>query len=188
MKLTNYSLKKIQRHFPELHLFNGDIQGEIIFSAMYLKNKRGQWVIESCNGDHEKKCVKGNYQIKIILDQEGKLIVFETGGKIATVANRLGIPTQNLHIENDGSCCLDFAVHPQLNVKEFILNKVYPFFVWQAYYEKFEQVPPCGEYSHGMKAKQEFIHDVKKISRNDICFCGSGKKHKKCCLFLLRKI
>ncbi len=187
MKFTNYGLEGIQKYFPNLHLINGAIQGEITFSAMYLKNKRGQWVIEPCNGYHEEKCVKGNYQIKIIVDKEGKPNVFETDGKITVVANRLEIPTQDLHINNDGSCCLDFAVHPQLNVKEFILNKVYPFFVWQAYYEKFKQAPPSGEYSHGMEAKQEFIHDAKRIGRNDICFCGSGKKHKKCCLLLLRK-
>lgn len=185
MTFTDNDLHEVNQYFPKLKLINGAIQGEIAFLAMYVQNKRGQWVIEPCNDVDEEKCIKGNYQIKVITDQKGKPKVFETSGKITMLANQLKIPIQDLHINNDDSCCLDYAIHQNLTVKEFVLNKVYPFFVWQAYYENFKKVPPWGEYSHGIDARKEFINDVKNIGRNDICFCGSGKKHKKCCLPLL---
>ena len=185
MKFTNNNLKEIKKYFPKLQLIHGAIQGEIAFSAMYVQNKRGQWVIEACNSICDEKCITGSYQIEIALNQEGVPRVYETSGKIAAVAKRLKIQMHDLHINSDTSCCLDFVIHPTLTIKEFILNKVYPFFVWQAYYEKFEQAPPSGEYSHGIEAKQEFFNDAKKMGRNDICFCGSGKKHKKCCMPLL---
>ena len=152
---------------------------------MYVQNKRGQWVIEACNSVCDERCITGSYQIEIVFNREGIPRVYEASGKIATVAERLKIQMYDLHINSDKSCCLDFFINPKLIFKNFVLNKVYPFFVWQAYYEKLEQAPPSGEYSHGIEAKQEFFDDIKKISRNDICFCGSGKKHKKCCLPLL---
>lgn len=185
MKFTDNDLKEINQYFPKLQLVGGVIQGEIAFSAMYVQNKRGQWVIEACSSIGEEKCVTGSYQIEIALDREGIPHVYESSGKITAVAKRLKIQMHDLHINGDTSCCLDFFIHPTLTIKNFILNKVYPFFVWQAYYEKFEYAPPSGEYSHGIEAKQEFFDDVKKIGRNDICFCGSGKKHKKCCMPLL---
>lgn len=185
MRFADNNLLEIKRYFPNLKLINGVIQGELAFSAMYVQNKRGQWVIESCDSNCDEKCITGSYQIKIILNQECTPRVYEISGKVEAAAKRLNIQMHDLHINNDKSCCLDFAIHPELTIKDFILNKVYPFFVWQAYYEKFEQAPPSGEYSHGIEAKQEFFDDIKKISRNDICFCGSGKKHKKCCLPLL---
>ena len=39
--------------------------------------------------------------------------------------------------------------------------------------------PDCG-HSHGSEAREPFRHAEPKRGRNDPCFCGSGKKYKKC--------
>lgn len=93
----------------------------------------------------------------------------------------MGVLHQDLHINTDGSCHLDYYIGESLTLYEFIKNKVYPYFAWQAYYEKFHQSPPSGEYSHGNNAQYEFQKDLKKLSRNETCICDSGRKYKYCC-------
>ena len=185
MKFTDNSLQEIKHYFPDLKVVDEEILGEIAFTAKYVQNKRGKWMIESCNLPSDPECVSGKYQISITANQTGVFKVFETKGEIAGLAKQFNKPFSDLHINNDGSCCLDFylAIHPKLEIGKFILSKVYPFFVWQAYYEKFHSVPPIGEYPHDLiMARREFINNVKQITRNDICFCGSGKKFKRCCM------
>ena len=65
----------------------------------------------------------------------------------------------DLHLyPNDGSCCLGiFSKREDETLSEFVINKVFPYFVWQAYYEKFEKIPPCGEYSHDRQGVREFV-------------------------------
>lgn len=182
MKFDSVSMTEIQHYFPDLKVVAGEICGEIEFFAKYVQNHRGQWVIESCKSQ-EGNCVYGSYKIKIAFDRFGFPSIFETGGKIESLAHKLDKKLIEFHINADGSCCLDFFLNisQKLTLGEFILNKVYPFFVWQAYYAKFEVVPSIGEYSHGKEAMLEFIKDIKKLERNDLCICGSRKKFKNCC-------
>ncbi len=35
---------------------------------------------------------------------------------------------------------------------------------------------------HGHQTVEQYVRASPKIGRNDPCPCGSGKKHKKCCL------
>jgi preprotein translocase subunit SecA len=44
--------------------------------------------------------------------------------------------------------------------------------------------PDCnhGHDHHHAPARETFVRLSPKIGRNDPCPCGSGKKHKKCCL------
>ena len=125
------------------------------------------------------------YEIKILLSetQNGWPKVFETGGRIEKLAAKIGKPIIDQHVyPNDNSCCLGIDFNTQITLQEFILNKVYPYFVWQAYFDKYRKIPPCGEYSHGGKGFAEYKQDLKDIGRNDPCICGSGKKYKKCCI------
>lgn len=183
MKFDSVSMAEIQQYFPGLKIVAGEVCGEVEFFAQYVQNHRGQWLIESCKSQ-EGNCVYGKYKIKITLDRFGFPSVFETGGKIQSLAYRLDKKLIDFHINVDGSCCLDYYLNisPNLTSVDFILHKVYPFFVWQAYYEKFETTPPSGEYSHGKEAFVEFYKDITGLERNDLCICGSGKKFKKCCL------
>ncbi len=177
------NMAEIQQYFPELKIKTDKVCGKIEFYAKYAQNHRKQWIIESCELE-KNDCVHGKYKIEIALNRPGIPLVFETGGKITSLAHRLGKKLTDFHINNDGSCCLDFSLNisQNLTASQFILNKVYPFFVWQAYYEKFEALPPVGEYSHGKEVIEEFYKDITSLGRNDLCTCGSGKKFKKCCL------
>lgn len=40
----------------------------------------------------------------------------------------------------------------------------------------------CGDPHCGHEALTPFRRESPKVGRNDPCPCGSGKKHKKCCL------
>jgi len=44
--------------------------------------------------------------------------------------------------------------------------------------------PNCnhGHDHHHHHAGETFVRSAPKVGRNDPCPCGSGKKHKKCCL------
>lgn len=189
MKFDNASVEEVWQYFPKLKIVDGNICGEIEFFSKYTQNHRGQWVIESCEPEQE-DCLHGRYNIKIVPNELRVPRVYEMGGKIKSFAKKIGMQLIDLHVNRDDSCCLDFPlnIHPMLSPKEFILSKVYSFFVWQAYYEKFHIPPPVGEYSHGKKeAIQEFLKDLTSLKRNDSCTCGSGKKFKKCCMKILNK-
>ncbi len=45
--------------------------------------------------------------------------------------------------------------------------------------------PNCNhghDHHHHHSAGETFVRSARKTGRNDPCPCGSGKKHKKCCL------
>ena len=171
----------IQQYFPELVVESGEVVGRMRFYSRYVKNRNSdEWTINACNRNYS-ECFKGDYKIRITSTND-VLAVFETEGKILNLARRLDKHITDLHLNLDESCCLDYFIGKKLTLCQFILNKVYPYFCWQAYYAQFNEIPPCGEYSHdSIQAKNEFESDVKKLGRNSFCFCGSGKKYKKCC-------
>ena len=41
--------------------------------------------------------------------------------------------------------------------------------------------PNCN-HGHDHAPVEQFVRAGPKIGRNDVCPCGSGKKHKKCCM------
>ena len=175
-------MDKIQRHFPGLYYDKGAIRGEVSFSARYelsvIKDKK-KWTITSCSSG--KDCIQDVYEIEILLNGQPK--VFEVGGRIKKLAKEIGRPVIDLHIyPEDESCCLGiFLRNERETLSDFVIKKVYPYFVWQAYFEKFRKTPPCGEYSHGKQGQQEFWTDIFETGRNERCPCGSGRKFKICC-------
>ena len=181
IKYTPAEMEKIQCRFPCLYYDKGTVRGEISFSARYElseRKKKRKWVITNCPSG--KNCIQDVYEIKILLNGQPK--VFEVGGRIKKLAKKLGRPIVDLHLFPDESCCLGiFLINERETLSNFVINKVYPYFVWQAYFEKFGKIPPCGEYSHGEQGEQEFLKYISDIGRNDPCPCGSGLKSKVCC-------
>lgn len=174
--------------FPDLYYDekSNTVKGEISFSA-YYKNKgkksKDKWVIYQCTkGDN---CLQGYYEIEINLNTDIPT-VREIGNKIINLAEKLRIPKEDLHIySNSDKCCLGLGISQKLSLSKFIVNWVYPYFVWQAYFEKYRKKPPCGDYSHNrVTAEIEFLTDTlnkfKSLGANDLCPCGSEKKYKKC--------
>ncbi|MXZ48977.1 MAG: hypothetical protein F4Z13_07020 [Candidatus Dadabacteria bacterium] len=182
IEYTPAEMEKIRCRFPGLYYDKGAVRGEISFSARYElsgRKKKKKWIITNCSSG--KNCIQDVYEIKILLNGQPK--VFEVGGRIKKLAEKLGRPIVDLHLfPEDESCCLGiFLINERETLSNFVINKVYPYFVWQAYFEKFGKTPPCGEYSHGEQGKREFLKHVSDIGRNDPCPCGSGLKFKICC-------
>jgi hypothetical protein len=123
-------------------------------------------------------------------------IVKELGERIPRKADR--------HLYSDASCCLTTKAKEQLLLKKnktldvFIADIVIPFFQNNLYFE-INKTYIKGDYKHGIfgvfEAYQEIanITDLrllldflldriirKKYHRNDLCFCNSGLKFKKC--------
>lgn len=182
-------MDKINLCFPNLYYERGAIRGEIDFSAEYRlsKRKKKEWKIESCSSGNG--CIQDVYEIAIDLNHRPPK-VFEVGGRIAKLARNLGKPIIDLHIyPEDESCCLGiFLPNERETLSDFVLKKVYPYFVWQAYFEKFGKIPPCGEFPHGDEGMKEFQKQVRDTGRNDPCPCGSGIKFKRCCSRRMKKL
>ena len=201
IKYSKEEFDNVKKCFQDLEYLpdHNKIIGKIIIGPChYIKKEivqgRFQWIIKPCDED-QAGMITGEYLILIDLNLKGDCNtgakVWEVGEKIERLAKSLGKPLMDLHLyPQDKSCCLGIKIEDQqISLSSFILNEVYPYFVWQAYYAKYEKVPPCGEYSHGKKGLEEATQDYKSgmvsvsnLGRNEKCPCGSIKKYKKCCL------
>lgn len=123
--------------------------------------------------------------------------VFEVGGKIERIAD--------WHINLDGSCCIKvlpeeiLRCNQPINLTNFLQSEVLPYFFNQTH-RRVEGFYVNGEYSHNLKGIYEFYSnalgikdDIRKViqmvvfiakgikpGRTHGCFCGSGKKFRKC--------
>jgi hypothetical protein len=173
--------------FPDLYYDekSNTIKGELSFSAHYKNTEKkgnSRWKIFPCTT--EKSCLKGYYEIEIDLNTDMPT-VYETSKKIQNLAKKLGKSNNDLHLYDNHKCCLGVYIDTNILLSKFIINHVYPYFVWQAYFEKYCKVPPCGEYPHNReKAEIEYLVDrfnsFKNLGANDPCPCKSGKKYKRC--------
>ncbi len=171
IKSIENEMLEVEKTFPNLYFENPFIKGEINVCAVYDEEKLIHNPDEQARKEYKKTFVQDVYEIKIdLLNYK----VYETGNKIKKIPNN--------HINSDGSCCLGLFGDATLSTSDFIKLHVLPFFVWQNYKSQYGKSPPWGEYSHGEAGVKEFDKDIKNIGRNDMCYCGNGKKYKKCCL------
>ena len=121
-------------------------------------------------------------------------IVVETGGRVQKImAKREITEIMDLHIypnKPENICCLGIKApaSQEMNPLQFIQEIVVPFFYRLAYVGRHglaaARTNLWGEYSHGQDGLNEYeseIRALRKIGRNEICPCGSGRKHKRCC-------
>lgn len=174
----------LENDFPDLYYDekSNTVKGELSFSAYYKntgKKGKDKWMIFLCSDDCD--CLQGYYEIEINLNTNPP-IVYETSKKIPKLAEKLRKSKNDLHLYgNDNKCCLGLSINKSISLSKFITNWVYPYFVWQAYYEKHHKTPPSGEYSHDIEtARKEYDNDIKNLGVNSVCRCGSGEKYKKC--------
>ncbi|UUW08953.1 SEC-C metal-binding domain-containing protein [Flavobacterium plurextorum] len=121
--------------------------------------------------------------------------LFETGNKFEHIADR--------HISNDGSCCVcslqeeNLVSQRGITIKSFFLIYVLPYLANQIYFDS-QGKWANGDFDHGVLGIFQYysellklekitevieflsVFNVTKIYRNDDCFCGSGKKLKRC--------
>lgn len=176
----------LQSDFPNLFYDEktNSVRGELDFNACYKnigKKNKDKWNIFPCINNDD--CLCGCYEIEIQLSRSSP-IVFETSRKIEALAEKIDKSYNDLHLYgNNNQCCLGLGISQNITLSQFIINVVYPYFVWQAYFAKYKKIPPCGEYPHSKTvAIGEYYRDKNNLGRNDICLCGSGKKYKNCCI------
>lgn len=179
------SIEEAIAEYPNLYLEGQSLKGEINVCAVYDGENLIHNPKELDRKKYESSFIKDRYEIEIQLnkfDATNHLPkVFETGGKIERKLDN--------HFYKDGSCCLGiFGNRKPNNLLSFIRDYILPYFVWQAYYKKYAKKPPWGEYSHDKRGLQEFAREKKKEGRNSLCYCGSGKKFKYCCLKQINEI
>ncbi|MGR3914617.1 MAG: SEC-C metal-binding domain-containing protein [Gammaproteobacteria bacterium] len=208
IKYNASEFSKVEGHFPNLYFVKSEnaIKGELDFHARYVQNKGveilDEWIIEDFDQPQE-GCLTDVYSIRIEL-QTPDLVnkqypaVFEPDGRIQNLAKSLDKTLADMHISEDGLCCLGiFAPTDELLLCDFVLHRVFPYFVWQSYYEKYGTAHPCKACPHDpvaaiqvriededrkidtLRSKQNAGH--RGADRNKPCPCGSGKKYKRCC-------
>ena len=187
---SSSEMRKINFNFPNLYYSKSAVRGEIDFSVKYElssgKKHSRIWKIVPCRSGPN--CITDVYEIEVRLDdlRENKPRVFEVGGKIKDLAAKINKHVIDLHLYPDGEdCCLGIFLPSRKTLSEFVLNKVYPYFVWQAYYSKYRETPPVGEWTHDARGLEEFEEHLRNIGRNDPCPCASGRKFKACCIHKL---
>lgn len=183
-----------------------NIYPKLKFNAGTIKN-----IYYSCSGEIDIFDNKGEYwgsfEIYFEITKNYPFIfpvVFETSKKIPNEIDR--------HINTDGSCCLTvlqksiIEARKGISMSKFIKNYIIPYLANQLYFEQNERWAN-GEYLHGKDGIIQFykeetqlnsigdiihllknISTIKKLGRNDICFCGSKKKLKDCHLDNLQNI
>lgn len=121
--------------------------------------------------------------------------LFEIGNKFEHVPER--------HISEDGSCCVcslqeeNLVSQRGISIKNFFLKYVLTYLANQLYFDS-QGKWANGDFDHGdlgifqyysellklgnITEVVEFlsVFNVTKLYRNDVCFCGSGKKLKRC--------
>ncbi len=168
--------------------------------AMYSDNIQKLWILK---GDLDICDPEGRYwgtfNIKISIPfsyPNCVPIVREISTHIPRIADR--------HVNEQGICCLDvdhqllYMAKRGINIKDFIANKVYPFFANQLYFEKMKHFANQ-EYAHGFDGIRQFyaeslqlsspqlaIHVLQEVlnkkvpGRNASCICGGNNKYKAC--------
>ena len=196
IQYSDSELKKTKETFPESTIEYDKNKNKLnmilkIIPCHYVedKNQSSGWRIDDCT-KNEEKVVEDEYHIEIDLNSKN---VYELDGKIKKTGEKLNKTDLDMHLypDSNSKCCLGIEIEDkEVSLSNYIREYVYPYFVWQAYYAKYEKTPPVGEYSHGSEGISEARDDYKQTmqqshkrgsARNKPCPCGSGKKYKKCC-------
>lgn len=187
--------KYLRMQFPGLNYDEEKktIEGYLDFSASYDSERNELTINPNSNCEiNLENLIKDSYQIRISLSESdtcGLPKVYEIGGRVREIANKLKInSTRDIHVDEDGSCCLGIFSPSELiqyrDISNFI-NLLINFFYVLSYREK-NHSEPWPSYSHDEEGMIEYLRKFKgdenrKVSRNAPCPCGSGKKYKKCC-------
>ena len=198
MRLSRADVECLSSLFPSL-TYDGELKrigGRLCFGARYDGSRHKLDIVFEGEESQLEGFLRDQFDVEIRLDEEardrnGWPEVRETGGRCATIANKLGVPTADIHVSSDGSCCLGirFTQERRFSIKNFLVELVVPYFYWLSYAEQFgidaTRRDLWGEYSHGHRGMIEYHEEIGSLSetrpgRNDPCPCGSGRKYKHC--------
>jgi len=192
LKLSNADKQWLVAEQPLLKLsINGEgiseINGDFIFDMVfYGKNQKPAYVINP-QDQHllQGERIQDKYQIRIIL-KPGKYSnlpqVYEVSHKIESSCQKWKSDKKDLHVYNEGVCCLCMRVGENnnftdgFNLPDFFNNLVTPFFYAQSYFSDHGDWP-WGDYRHGVFGVFEWYLEKESLSeeeRVDFIACLKG--------------
>lgn len=203
MRLTNHDIEWLEFVHPSLQYRQQAqrITGELDFYARY-DSPSGKLQIKDFERDdfirESNDAISDVFEIEIRLDPEsigsnGWPKVYEVGGRVRSIADKWNIAPVDLHLYEDGACCLGirYAQERNLTLERFLHELVLPFFYRLSYVDRFGLYAArrklWGEYSHGDAGIREHESKMLDIARRSTggdraCPCGSGSTYKRCCL------
>ncbi len=183
--------ERIKKFFPDLEYDpkHETIQGNLYFRVKYFREStKSPWRIGPLKPGEDANKLRHlvddkppGYKIKIRLgnnedarDQWGFPMVFEKSGRIEKTRKRLGKELRDVHLNKlNGICWCCLAFHTDIdadNLYDYVKDYVYPYFVFQAYYEKYSREPPSGSRPHDpAQAMKQVESDRKKKAKRSKC-------------------
>ena len=196
MNLRETDLEWLWSNFPELTYCPEErsIVGKLRFCAAYDRDS-GQ--LNLGNTDEHRAigtflcdAFRVRFDLRCMGDN-GWPKVYEVGGRCIDIAEQTQCEIIDLHLFEDGACCLGlkYTVERNLTLERFISELVIPFFYRLSYTDRYGLTAAkndlWGEYSHGDVGVYEYQEEVLQLAgnnsgRNRPCPCGSGSKYKRC--------
>ena len=196
MNPSNTDLEWLTSNFPELTYAPDDqrIVGSVRFCAAFDRDS-GQLKL----GDTDEHRAIDTFlcdTFKVRFDlgcpgDNGWPKIYEVGGRCIDIAERNQCDVIDLHLFDDGACCLGlkYAAERNPTLERFIPELVIPFFYRLSYTDRYglkaAREDLWGEYSHGNAGVREYQNEILQIAgnnpiRNRPCPCGSRLKYKRC--------
>ena len=196
MNLGDTDLEWLTENFPELAYAPDDqqITGELRFCAAFDRDS-GQLELGDTSAHRAiDTFLCDAFKVSIDLSdllENGWPAVHEVGGRCIDIAEQNQCDMIDLHLFDDGACCLSlkYAAERNLTLERFILELVIPFLYRLSYTDRHgltaARADLWGEYSHGDAGKREYGDEILQLAgdnpgRNLSCPCGSGLKYKRC--------
>ncbi len=183
----------------ELNYGSQSIAGRLHVVAEYDQRDGLLHYVQELGGQSRKELICDSFDIQILLSYSPTILnpwppVFETRGRSKDIMLKHGISNlSDLHLYpgERNMCCLGLEgldTEYEADISTFVRDLVVPFFYRLAYVDRYglqaARGKLWGEYSHGRLGYREYIGEMqnrkRRIGRKRLCFCGSGRKFKRC--------
>jgi len=155
MKVSQTDYEWLKANYPQLHIDdkNATLSLEGTFSFLAAFDEINNNYIINPKETHclGLVCINDSYNIKISLQEKNQLKVWETSGRLISLANKYSLELSDLHVYDDGEVCLTGPLdnYQNMTLREFIEGPLIQFFYDESYFKKYGRWPR-GEYSHGI--------------------------------------
>jgi len=174
----NEDIKWIEQNYPGLRQIDSStFEGNLSFQMLRVNNKYyinpTDDLIKKVN-EPDYLYICDSYKIKIIWDEKWSYpTTYEVGGRLASVASRLGKNLHDLHqFPANASLCLASPMdlinkfRSGFKIKEFVEDYLVPYFFAQSHYAQ-KQEWLWGELSHGYVGLLEWLGRLEKYTDQD---------------------
>ena len=196
MNLRGADLQWLASSFPEMEYVpdHGTIEGLLRFCAAFDRSSGQLMLGDATELQSMDAFLCDAFEVRVELRDvggNGWPKVYEVGGRCSAIAEHNQCQMIDLHLFDDGACCLglNYARARNLTLQRFMQELVIPFLYRLAYTDRYglnvARSDLWGEYPHGNDGKLEYQEEILHLAannpgRNQLCPCGSGVKFKRC--------